>query len=945
MQILRRQQKQTKANWKIQVVQVRLLFLQNWAGLLASLGVASVMTLILWGTTDHYWLILWFSAYLVITSIRILFLACYHKCRPVDAKLPLWLNLTMVGALFSGLSWGGAAMLFAVTPSAPHRLFIMMTISGVLMGGLGSLIPVFRVYIIFMLATLLPLVAEQIWLGHITNYGFAAVGVLYGITLYINARSYHATLIESLTIRNENLELVRTLAERNAELTRSSESSEALYRILEMSLEGGTLNNRLDRALEIICSVKWINLDSTCAIFLCDEDKQQLVLRASRHFPATDRERCIPKQELLFGGTSQSQIMEYLEREHTQAQILFRDVNQRACYKVPIRSASQVLGLMLVYLEDGHKRDRREMDFLNAASTMLAGIIERCRADEEMKLAASVYENSLQAIMILDSQIEIVKVNPEFVVVTGYAQEDVQGKHPDLLRSRQHGNDLPDDIWSDVAKNGSWHGEVWNRRSDGEVIPVWESITAIYDSDNRLTNYISIFYDISEQKRNEAFIRNLAYHDALTDLPNRYVFEDRVQHALERAHSSNGRIAVLFLDLQRFKTVNSSYGYPVGDKLLQQCARRILAIKHEADTLARIGGDEFGMLLENLVTPMDAENAARSILAALSTPLKIDDHEIIPAAVIGIGIYPDDGADVKTLLKNVDIALDNAEKGGSTYVFYSHEMARQVVERVQMENALRSAIEQNELVLHYQPQFSLKHGSLVGMEALLRWTHPKLGNISPTKFIPLAEDCGMIAAISEWVLKTAMYTWVNLEREYGTMPRLCVNLSGHDIAKQSIAHTIAELLQETCLQPGLLEVEITETALVADVNAAVKILHELKALGIKVAIDDFGTGYSSLSYLAGFPIDTVKIDRSFIHKFITDTGDSSLVRAILQMCRSLDLSVVAEGVETIPQYALLHEMHCDVVQGYLTSSPLNLDEVRCLLKARSRGNSAMSKIA
>lgn len=945
MPFLKKSRTKDKLSWSIQATQARLLFLQNWTGLLASLGVAAVLLLMLWGETDRGWLLLWFSAFSVITAIRILFLILYHKYRPVDEKLPKWINLAMLGALFSGLSWGGAALLYAVTPSSPHRLLIMMTISGVLMGGLGSLIPVFRVYLIFLLAILFPLIVEQIWLGHITNYGFAALAVLYGVTLYISARNYYAALVASLLIRNENLELVRTLAERNADLERSSESSEALHRILEMSLVDGTLDKRLDKALEIICSVKWINMDTTAAIFLCDDEKQQLVLRASKHYPIPDAEVCIPKHDLLFGTASTSQQIEYLEREYTQAKILFRDVSHRACYKVPIKSATRVLGLMLLYLEDQHKHDQREMDFLNAVSTMLAGIIERCRSDDEIKLAASVYENSLQAIMILDSNLEIIKVNPEFSVVTGFAQEDVLGKHPNLLRSQQRDNDLPEDVWTDVEKSGSWSGEVWNRRSDGEVIPVWESITAIYDSDDRLSNYISIFHDISEQKRNENFMRNLAYHDALTDLPNRHVFEDRVQHALERAHSSHNRFGVLFLDLQRFKTVNSSYGYPVGDKLLQQCAQRILAVKREEDTLARIGGDEFGILLENLGSPMEAEETARSILNALSVPLKIDGHEIVPTTVIGIGIYPDDGDDVKTLLKNVDIALDNAEKSGDPYVFYSHELAQQVKERVEMESALRTAIDLNELTLHYQPQYSLKHGTLVGMEALLRWTHPHLGTISPDKFIPLAEECGMIGSISEWVLKSSMYTWINLEKEYGNMPRLCVNLSGHDVAKLDFANTIADLLQETGLKPELIEVEITETALVADVNAAVKILHGLKALGIKVAIDDFGTGYSSLSYLAGFPIDTVKIDRSFINRFILDTGDGSLVRAILQMCRSLDLSVVAEGVETIPQYALLHEMHCDVVQGYLLSKPLSLDGVRQLLKSRSNRGALLTKIA
>ena len=934
----------------IRAEQIRLVFTHATPALLGGLAVACVTVAVLWDVTPSSWLFAWSGYIGVITVARLAFVRLFLNLQLPDEALESWLRVYVAGTVLGGIAWGALGLMFSITPSLPHQVFTFLVLAGMCVGALSSHLALLRVYLAFLIPSLLPLMGWQLSRGDQINLGTAAVTALFGTVLIVIARGHHRSVSSSLEMRRENLSLVDTLGARNRELLRSNESRDVLRRLLELGLENTPIGTRLETALDIICSVTWTHFNSKAAILLADGSGQTLELTASRQYSQQEQQRSarIPIDSKRGGETGSTREVPLVPRMGGAGNSLHQDACAHTCYEVPICSGGALLGAMIVYLDDRHveKCDEAEVEFLQATAATLAGIIERDRAEDEMKLAASVFDNSLQGIIITDEQAHIVQVNPAFTRITGYTQAQAVGQTPQLLRSGHHDKAFYEAMWNSINETGVWQGEIWNRRNSGEIFPIWQTIASVHDAQNKTNRYIGIFDDISEKKRNEDHMRNLAYYDALTGLPNRHLFEDRLQHAMEWARRNHTRLSVLFLDLHRFKAINNSFGYPAGDQVLQAAARRIGEVLRASDTAARIGGDEFGILLSHISGPHDAENVARKILGLLESPIKLDEQDIIPTATLGIGIYPEDGHDLTTLLKNVDVALDQAEQRSQRhYEFYSADMAQGATERVVLENALRHAIQHGELTLHFQPQFSLKNGLVTGMEALVRWHHPKLGSVSPAQFIPLAEQTGLITPLSDWVLQHAVGTWSELAARFEHVPCLCVNISGHHFSDPDLVSRLADVLGASAIRPHQLELEMTETALVADATAAAAILENLKGLGIRIAIDDFGTGYSSLNYLARFPIDTVKIDRSFVQKLTSDTGDASLIRAILQMCHALDLTVVAEGVESVAQHAMLREMSCDAVQGFLTGRPMPAEEVWRLLERRGPREARIARSA
>jgi diguanylate cyclase (GGDEF)-like protein/PAS domain S-box-containing protein len=530
--------------------------------------------------------------------------------------------------------------------------------------------------------------------------------------------------------------------------------------------------------------------------------------------------------------------------------------------------------------------------------------------------------------MITDRQGRILKINPAFSQITGYGTEEAIGESPSLFRSHQHDDQFYRDLWRALTETGRWQGEIWNRRKNGEIFPIWQTITSVSNEQGEIVRYISIFDDISEQKEWEKRIHHLAFFDALTELPNRRLFEERLGHGLELVRRTQQQLGLLLVDLDRFKAVNDTLGHPIGDQLLRQIASRLRHCVREEDTVARLGGDEFAVILENLGSSADAESVARKILARLSSPVVLEGKEIFPSASIGISIYPEDGRDTETLVRNADTALYKAkDQGRNGFQFYAEEMSRAATEHLTLETALRQALDREELSLHYQPQYSTTTGQMVGLEALARWKHPTMGTISPGRFIPIAEESGLIIPLSDWALNRALSEWKGLVTEGKPASRLSVNISSHHFQRRGLVELVTKSIDRFDMDAGLLELEITESALMQDADAAKPILEGLKDLGVRIAIDDFGTGYSSLSYLRRFPIDVVKIDRSFVRDIVHDFKDASLVYAILKMCHSLKLEVVAEGVETEEQLKLLTEHGCDTIQGFLCGRPAPADEL------------------
>ncbi len=569
---------------------------------------------------------------------------------------------------------------------------------------------------------------------------------------------------------------------------------------------------------------------------------------------------------------------------------------------------------------------------------MLVGVKDLTRVrqtEEQLRLAASVFEGSQEGIMIMGADHRIIDVNQAFSTVTGYDASATAGHLlRDFLTAEQFDAQACDLLWERVDTDGSWQGEVWYRRRDGEVFPAWQNLSAVKNAQGEPIRYIGVFTDISEKKASEERIHHLAHYDLLTNLPNRVLLQDRLQNALERMRRGGSRLGVLFLDLDRFKNVNDSLGHPVGDRLLQVVAHRLNTVVRDQDTVARLGGDEFLLILEELNDPQHAGVVARKVLEVLSEPVRVEQHDIYIGASIGISVFPGDGSDAEALIKNADTAMYQAkELGRNNYQFYTPELTRLSLERFELERGLRLALERDELLLHYQPQSVLQKIDCVGAEALVRWQHPQLGLIPPDRFIPLAEETGLIQALGRWVLRSACHQ-AQLWQERGIPLRVAVNLSGQQIVHGDIVETVREVLAETGLDPHWLELEITEGFVLSHAEAGIHTLQRLKALGISLAIDDFGTGYSSLSYLKRLPVDRLKIDRSFVQGVPDDRNDAAIVTTIIAMARSLGLEVIAEGVETAAQLEFLREQRCDEYQGYLLGRPLPLAEFERLLKLK-----------
>ena len=558
-------------------------------------------------------------------------------------------------------------------------------------------------------------------------------------------------------------------------------------------------------------------------------------------------------------------------------------------------------------------------------------ISERKRLETDLRIAATAFE-SQESLLITDANGVILRVNKAFTKCTGYTADEVVGQTPRLFKSGRHGADFYRDMWENIHRTGGWQGEIWDRRKNGEVYPKWLTISAVRGNDGVVTHYVGSHIDITERKAAEEQIRQLAFHDPLTRLPNRQLLLDRLQHSLNSNARSGRNGALLFIDLDNFKNLNDTLGHAMGDSLLQQAAERLNSCKREGDTVARLGGDEFVVMLENLSgQPLEAAEQAESvgekILAALSRPYQLGTHVFRSSGSIGAAVFGGGTQEAEELLKQADIAMYQAKKADrNTLRFFDQKMQDAINIRAALEAELHRALEIGQFQLHYQIQVDSARLP-VGAEALIRWNHPARGLVSPADFIQLAEETGLILPIGKWVLETAceqLKAWAGNERTRSLV--LAVNISARQFHQDDFVEQVRAAVQRHAINPNLLKLELTESLLLEDIEDTVATMNALKAIGVRLSLDDFGTGYSSLQYLKRLPLNQIKIDQSFVRDIATDANDAAIVQTIIAMAETLGLEVIAEGVETEAQHDFLDLRGCHAFQGYLFGKPVPIDQ-------------------
>ncbi len=559
------------------------------------------------------------------------------------------------------------------------------------------------------------------------------------------------------------------------------------------------------------------------------------------------------------------------------------------------------------------------------------GLILRLKEElEYRKMATLVFEATSEGILITDDTPKIIHVNQAFTQTTGYTLEEAVGQNPNMLQSGQQGQAFYEVMWRTLRESGSWEGEIWNRRKSGEIYPEWLHINCVRDETGKISHYVGVFSDIGPNKEIQQQLQQMAYYDPLTSLPNRRLFMDRLEQTLAQSFRLNGGFSLLFVDLNRFKNVNDAYGHGLGDALLKVVADRIREVVRESDTVARLGGDEFTVIVNDCRSMIGASSVAEKIRQMVNEPMVLDGHELNVSAAIGISFYPDDGLTIKDIIRNADTAMFHAKESGDGICFYQSGMNQDMAERLEIEGSIRRGLEEGEFWLAWQPQINLSNGSFSGAEVLARWRHNGV-EIPPEKFIPIAESSGLIDELGDWIFRTAVRESLAFKKSCAHCPlSVAINFSPLQMKGEEALSQVIEVLRQNDFPPELLEIEITESVIMSKRTGAMEFLHRVADVGIAVAVDDFGTGYSNLANLKQFHVDKLKIDQSFVRDLENNQISRQIVQAVISMAHNMELKVLAEGVETDGQLALLREMGCDYGQGFLLSRPVPIDQLKVL---------------
>ena len=724
-----------------------------------------------------------------------------------------------------------------------------------------------------------------------------------------------------------------------SKLKRIKSLQDQQHQILRHIAMGRPLTYILDALAQVVTG---LFPPSLCVVMVYDEQNDSLRLGAA---PNVDSEI----RQLLDGINIDPDSSSFSLAAYHQETVIIVDINSdescgktreaalragyQSCWAHPILSpAKSLLGVIGMYHQEKRGPSDEELEFVIDISDLCGIAMDREKAERRMRTLSSAIEQTDDTVMITDKEGVIEFVNPSYERISGFSRDEVLGMKPNIMKSGQHDTVFYAELWKTILCGNVFREVFVNRHKDGDLYYEEKTITPIKDEQGNLMHFVSTGKDISKRIEVQERLSHLAQHDVLTDLGNRVLLRDHLNDALDQAQRNEHMVALLYLDLDRFKNINDSLGHSVGDSLLKVVGQRLHDCIRKGDTIARLGGDEFTILLPVVSDVAMPAHVAQKLIESLRPPISIDGREIFINASIGITIYPGDGKTAEDLLKNADLAMYRAKNtGGDTYEFFTEDMTVQMVKRLDMENKLRYALERNEFSLHYQPRADIQSGEICGLEALLRWQQPELGAVSPVDFIPVLEDMGLIIPVGEWVIRTACAYAQRLREEGLGRLRVAINLSARQFRDKNLVKFIAQCMQDTKLEGSDLELEITESILVEHVDTTIVMLKQLHGMGIHISIDDFGTGYSSLAYIKRFPINTLKIDRTFVRDITTDADDKAIVTAIISMSRSLGYSVTAEGVETKEQLAFLRMQGCDELQGYFLSRPLSTGDLETWL--------------
>lgn len=555
-------------------------------------------------------------------------------------------------------------------------------------------------------------------------------------------------------------------------------------------------------------------------------------------------------------------------------------------------------------------------------------ITQEKKIEKKLKLSDIVFENTTEGIIITNERSEIISVNNAFTNITGYSFNEIEYKNPKILKSGKHDKEFYINLWNELYKTGSWKGEIWNRKKNGEIYPEWLNLSVVKDNNGKVLNYVALFSDITKIKDSNAKIDYLAHHDPLTNLPNRLLLKARLNKSIEKCNDLKQRLAVFFVDIDNFKIINDTYGHSIGDKIINLVAQRLQKNIRKNDTISRIGGDEFIIVIEDILEEKDIKKIASKIISDFNEPIKLEEYLFDTTISMGISIFPNNGLTVEDLIKQADTAMYIAKNSGrNQYQFYKEEMTSEIFEKIVMKQEISDAIKNNEFEVYYQPQIDIKSNKIIGAEALLRWNHKTLGLISPNDFIPHAEETKLIIPLGDFVLKTACLFIKSLhDKNLLKNGKIAVNISAVQLKHSDIFKNVLNNLKDTNLEPEFLELELTETFIMENIKESILILKNLKEIGVQLSIDDFGTGYSSLSYLKQFPIDKLKIDKSFITEIPNSQKDIAIAKTIIALAKGLGIKVIAEGVEKENQKDFLTLENCDQIQGWVYSKALRENE-------------------